>query len=92
MYEQPSPYDYEPDMSTTRTTIWENLQYAGLALTIAGQIVIGPMWLLGQLFWLIANLIAVTRDFILHRPHADKVKDIGLTALTLGLIVASFLV
>lgn len=71
--------------------LWENLQYAGLALTIIGQIVIGPMWLLGQILWAIANVIAVSRDFALTRPLADKVKDIGLTALTLGLIVASFL-
>lgn len=69
----------------------ENLQYLGLALTIAGQVVIGPMWLLGQALWLTANGIAVTRDFVLRRPTADKVKDIGLTALTVGLIIASFL-
>lgn len=74
-----------------KTKVFENLQYLGLALTIAGQIVIGPMWLLGQILWLTANAIAVTRDFVLHRPPADKVKDIGLTALTLGLVVASFL-
>lgn len=71
--------------------VWENIQYIGLALTIIGQIVIGPMWIVGQSLWLTANIIAVARDFALHRPVADKVKDIGLTALTAGLIVASFL-
>ena len=76
---------------TARRRVLENLQYAGLALTIAGQIVIGPMWILGQSLWLIANVIAVVRDFCLSRPMADKVKDVGLTALTLGLIVASFI-
>lgn len=76
---------------TARRRVWENLQYAGLALTIAGQVVIGPMWILGQALWLIANGIAVARDFCLSRPMADKVKDVGLTALTLGLIVASFI-
>lgn len=72
--------------------IWENLQYVGLALTVIGQIVIGPWWLLGQSLWEVANLISVARDFALHRPVADKVKDICMTALTTGLIAASFLV
>lgn len=76
---------------TARRRVWENLQYVSLALTIAGQVVIGPMWILGQTLWLIANVIAVARDFCLSRPMADKVKDVGLTALTLGLIVASFI-
>ena len=72
--------------------IWENLQYVNLALTIIGQIVIGPLWLLGQGLWATANLIAVVRDFVLARPVADKVKDIAMLALTLGLIAASFLI
>lgn len=71
--------------------IWENIQYLGLALTIVGQIVIGPWWLLGQSLWEVANLISVSRDFALHRPTADKVKDICMTALTTGLIAASFI-
>lgn len=86
-----SPYD-QPMQAPCHQKVWENLQYVGLALTIAGQIVIGPLWLLGQSFWFIANVIAITRDFILHRPHADTVKDICMTALTAGLIIASFLI
>lgn len=86
-----SPYE-QPIQTPQHQSLWENLQYIGLALTIAGQIVIGPLWLLGQTFWLIANIISVSRDFILHRPHADTVKDICMTALTVGLIIASFLI
>ena len=90
--EQRNVYDIAAEqVKASHRRMWENLQYAGLALTIAGQVVIGPMWLLGQVLWLIANIIAVVRDFCLSRPNADKVKDIGLTALTIGLIVASFL-
>ena len=89
---QRNVYDIAAEqVKASHRRMWENLQYAGLALTIAGQVVIGPMWLLGQGLWLIANVIAVVRDFCLSRPNADKVKDIGLTALTVGLIVASFL-
>lgn len=72
---------------TTARKVWENLQYLNLALTIAGQVVIGGSYLIGQGVWLIANLIAVGRDITLKRPMADLVRDVAMTALTVGLIV-----
>lgn len=72
---------------STARKVWENLQYINLAMTIAGQVVIGGSYLLGQGVWLIANIIAVARDIALHRPAADIVKDVAMTALTAGLIV-----
>lgn len=70
---------------------WENLQLLGLALTIFGQIAIGASYLLGQGVWLVANIIAVARDFILRRPAADKIKNIALTGITAGLITINCL-
>lgn len=67
--------------------IWENLQLLNLAMTIAGQVLIGGSYLIGQGIWLVANIIALSRDFALHRPIADKVKNACMTALTLALIV-----
>lgn len=71
--------------------VWENLQYIVLALTIAGQIIIGADYIFGQIAWLVANIIAVVRDFILKRPHGDIVKDAAMTGLTVGLITAYLL-
>ena len=68
--------------------IWENLQLVAFALTIIGQIIIGANYLLAQSIWLTANIISLIRDFALHRPIADKIKDAGLTALTIGLMIA----
>lgn len=78
------------DIGTT-ASVWVNLQYLALFLTIVGQVVIGPAWIIGQTLWLLANIVSVARDYALARPRADKVRDIGLTALTAGLIVSSFL-
>lgn len=72
---------------STARKVWENLQYLNLALTIAGQVVIGGSYLLGQGVWLVANCIAVIRDVVLKRPAADVVRDVAMTALTAGLIV-----
>lgn len=72
---------------STARKVWENLQYLNLALTIAGQCIIGASYLIGQGVWLIANCIAVIRDVVLKRPAADVVKDVAMTALTAGLIV-----
>lgn len=87
----PNQIDNVRDMPTTEKTIarkvWENLQYFNLALTIAGQCVIGGSYLLGQGAWMIANFIAVARDIVLHRPTADLVRDVAMTALTIGLVV-----
>lgn len=72
-------------------TVWENLQYAVLALTIFGQITVGPAYLVGQGGWFVANVVAFVRDFALSRPTADKVKDAAMIALTLGLATAHIL-
>lgn len=67
--------------------VWTQAQYLNLALTIAGQIVVGNSYLIGQGVWLVANCIAVIRDVVLKRPAADVVRDVAMTALTAGLIV-----
>lgn len=71
-----------------RLHVWENVQLGVLGLTIFGQVVVGASFLVGQFAWLIANTIALIRDFVLQRPIADKVKDGCLWAITLGLIVS----
>ena len=75
---------------TTGRKVWENLQYLkylNLARTIAGQVIIGGSYMLGQGVWLVANIIALARDFTLQRPTADKVRDAAMTALTAGLMI-----
>ena len=67
----------------------ENLQLLGLALTIIGQVLVRfDLVLITQIIWLVANVIALGRDFYLYRPIADKIKNAALTALTLGLIIS----
>lgn len=72
--------------------IWEQLQLVVLALTIVGQCVVGAWFLLGQGIWLVSNAIALIRDFKLGRPHADKIKNASMTAITVGIISSYLLV
>lgn len=74
-----------------KQSIWENLGYVALALTIVGQILVGIIYLAGQGCWLASNAILISRNVALHRPKADMVKDCCMTAITTGLIVASLL-
>lgn len=67
--------------------MWENIHYLVLVLTIVGQITVGGNFIFGQSIWLVANIITVTRCFVLKRPTADKVKDCTLLAITLGIVV-----
>ena len=71
--------------------IFERLQYIVFILLIVGQITIGKNYVLGQCTYLAANVISVTRCFILKRPKADKVKDFGCTGITIGCLVATFI-
>lgn len=71
--------------------IIENIQYVVLALLILGQVTIGTYYILGQCFYLIANIISVTRCFLLKRPKADKFKDITCTGITLALIITNLI-
>lgn len=69
----------------------ENLQYVALALTIAGQVTIGANYYVGQGCYLLANIIAVYRNVKLDRPIPDKVRDWALTGLTVGCMIAAYL-
>lgn len=69
----------------------ENLQYLALAITIAGQVTIGANYYVGQGCYLLANVIAVYRNVKLDRPTPDKVRDWALTGLTIGCMVAAYL-
>ena len=67
----------------------ENLQLLGLALTIMGQVLVRfDLALTAQTIWLVANIIALGRDFYLERPWADKIKNAALTGITLALIIS----
>jgi len=76
----------EKEKKPTKILVWENLQLLALAGTIVGQVVVGASFLIAQSIWLAANILSLVRDFALHRPVADKVKNACLTALTVGLI------
>ena len=65
---------------------FENLNYFVLMLLIIGQCTVGANWFIGQLVYLLANIISVTRCWMLKRPVADKIKDCACLAITLGLL------
>lgn len=67
--------------------VFESLCYVVLVGLIVAQCVIGKWYLIGQGLYLFCNLIMVTRDFVLKRARADKVKDISCTGITIGLIL-----
>jgi len=68
-----------------------NAQYLVFALLILGQITIGKSYIVGQSIYLVANIISITRCVLLHRPKADKVKDLGCTVVTVGCLASTFI-
>lgn len=68
-----------------------NAQYLVFVLLILGQVTIGKSYVLGQTIYLVANIISITRCFLLRRPKADKVKDMGCTVVTIGCLASTFI-
>lgn len=68
------------------TKFFETLNYLVLMLLILGQCTVGSNFIIGQSVYLGANIIAVTRTFVLKRPMADKVKDCCMLGITCGLL------
>ena len=79
------------EQKSTGRKVWENLQYLNLALTIGGQVLVGGLYLTAQCVWTIANFISLVRDFVLQRPTADIVKDSGMCALSVSLVILRIL-
>lgn len=69
------------------TLFWEVVGYITLALCVVGQIAVGYIYIPAQIAYLVANLLSVVRDFALHLPRSNKVKDICFTGITAGLII-----
>ena len=75
---------------STVTKVFVNLQYLTLIGLLVAQSVVGVNFYIGQFVYLTANLIAVTRNFVLRRPIPDKVKDCSCLGVTIGLILFKF--
>lgn len=68
-----------------------NLAYVAIALTVIGQVTVGRNFYIGQVAYLIANIVNCGRDLALGRPRADKIKNFTFLGITIGLIVLSLL-
>lgn len=68
-------------------TFWEIIGYTTLALCIVGQITVGYIYLVAEIMYLVGNILSVIRNFALHLPLSNKVRDIVFTGITIGLII-----
>lgn len=64
-----------------------NLAYLAIALTVVGQCTVGSNFYIGQVAYLVANIVNCGRDIYLHRPKADKIKNFTFLGITAGLII-----
>lgn len=71
--------------------VFELANYLVLALLITAQCTVGSNFFVGQFIYFGANVLAVTRTFVLKRPTADKVKDFCMLGITTGLILIKIL-
>lgn len=74
-------------INVTPEKVWEGVAYVCLALTVAGQVFTTMNVLIAQIVWLISNILFVARDFALKRPVSDKVKDVAMLGLTIGIVI-----
>ena len=65
----------------------EIIGYITLGLCLIGQVTAGKWYIFAQSAYLIANLMGVIRDFKLHLPPSNCVRDIVFAVITILLIV-----
>ncbi len=74
-------------MSEKWDNFFTNLAYMAIVMTVIGQCVMGVNFYFGQGAYFVANCINCTRDMILKRPKADKVKNFTFLGITIGLML-----
>lgn len=80
----------EKKEETLAVKIFVNLQYLVLVGLLVGQSVVGVNFYIGQFIYLAVNGISCVRNFVLHRPTPDKVKDFACLGVTIGLILFNY--
>ncbi|MBR3673852.1 MAG: hypothetical protein IKN65_06205 [Clostridia bacterium] len=68
-----------------------NLAYVAIVLTVIGQCTVGSNFYIGQVAYLVANIVNCSRDIYLRRPKADKIKNFTFLGITIGLIVLNLI-
>lgn len=71
-----------------KNVIWEIIGYVGLALLIVGQVTIGFSFWIGQVAYLTADILILIRSFAIKQNVSDKVKNICMTAICIGVMIA----
>lgn len=72
---------------TTTPIIWEVCGYIAIALTVAGQVLIGGSYLIGQGCWLVANVLYIAKAIKQNAGNAEITRNLIMTALTAGLMI-----
>ena len=66
---------------------WEIIGYISLVGLIIGQITIGFSFWIGQIAYLISNIIITIRCFAIKQNTSDKVKNIALLSICIGIMI-----
>lgn len=69
--------------------IWDKLGYAVLVGLVIGQIFIGFNFKVGQLVYIMTDILILARDFALRRPKSDKIKNGVLTVLACSVFIVN---
>lgn len=67
--------------------VYEVMGFAGIALTVIGQILCVESALMGQTMWMIANVLYLTKAVKQKMGKAEIVRNVVMSAVTCGLIM-----
>ena len=74
-------------MENKTNTFWEIINYFCLGGLIIGQITIGFLFYVGQTVYLVTDILILIRVFACKYPLSEKIKNIALTAICLGVLI-----
>ena len=67
--------------------VYEVMGFAGIILTVVGQILCVESALMGQTMWMIANVLYLTKAVKQNMGKAEIVRNVVMSAVTCGLII-----
>ena len=79
-------------MENKTNTFWEIINYLCLGGLIIGQITIGFLFYVGQTVYLITDILILIRVFACKYPLSEKVKNVCLTAICLGVLIVKIFI
>lgn len=70
---------------------WEIVNYIALVGLVVGQITIGFFFYVGQITFLVTDIVILVRSIAIKQNKSDIIKNVCMTAIAVGVLIIKLL-